>query len=393
MADEQHIEIRIVVVLEHEIILWRQERRDRNFLPAVAARLRAPVPLRSSLRPYAGTKPSVSHSAIGLVTSGTPMLQSALAGARTSIAHGSPARQPLPASCFAAEASASGTESPDVGAAVAVEIDRVFVEFRRQKLRKTHRAAPGRAHVGARHAVLQHLQGMQEFISEEILALADIGLRRQHADGVGRQPISAIIGFARPDREHDIAGDAEFLLDARQWFAILRGELPARARRDARSSPRADIAPASARIRVAAAASPGLPGMARSGSERSGSRPRMAASKVARETPSSRACRPHGLQPVVGMRRRHVRRHGREQQPHADENCASNHAARLVRMGALFHRQRPECGRRDAALRSGFIGRRDVQQHVFLAGLGAEHQRKRQAGLGNVVGLFEGTCR
>ena len=79
----------------------------------------------------------------------------------------------------------------------------------------------------ARHAVLQHLQRMQEFIVEEFLALADIGLCRQHADGVIGQLIAAIVGFARPDRQHDTSGHAEFFLDARQRVAILHGKLPA----------------------------------------------------------------------------------------------------------------------------------------------------------------------
>ena len=51
-----------------------------------------------------------AHSRINVVTSGTPMLQSTLAGARTSYAQRTPFCQPLLTSCCAAEASASGTE-------------------------------------------------------------------------------------------------------------------------------------------------------------------------------------------------------------------------------------------------------------------------------------------
>src|SRR5260370_290913 len=40
---------------------------------------------------------------------------------------------------------------PDVAAAIAVEIDTVLVKFRRQELRQTGGAGPGRAHVLARH--------------------------------------------------------------------------------------------------------------------------------------------------------------------------------------------------------------------------------------------------
>ena len=115
---------------------------------------------------------------------------------------------------------------PYIGAAIAVEIDGIFVEFRRQELREPQRAAPGRTHVGARHAVLQHLQGVQEFVLEELLALADIGLRRQHADCVVRKLVAAIVGFARPDRQHDIAGHAKFFFDAGERVAVLHGELP-----------------------------------------------------------------------------------------------------------------------------------------------------------------------
>src|SRR5450759_1697561 len=113
---------------------------------------------------------------------------------------------------------------PDVGAAVAVEIDGVFVELRRQELREAHGAAPGRAQVGARHAVLQHFQRVQEFVAEEILALTDIGLRRQHADGVVRLFFAAVIGLAPPDRQHHIARHAERFLDARQRVVVLRGK-------------------------------------------------------------------------------------------------------------------------------------------------------------------------
>ena len=113
---------------------------------------------------------------------------------------------------------------PDVGLAVAVEIDGVFVIFRRQKLREAHGAAPGRAQIRARHAVLQHLQRVEEFVAEEILALAGEGLRRQHAHGIEAVLLAAVIGLARPDRQHHGAGHAELALDARQRVLVLRGE-------------------------------------------------------------------------------------------------------------------------------------------------------------------------
>src|SRR6185295_13548428 len=63
-----------------------------------------------SLRPLVGANPAFNQALIGFVVSGTPMLQSAFTGARTSNAQDSPGRHPLPTSCFAADASASGTE-------------------------------------------------------------------------------------------------------------------------------------------------------------------------------------------------------------------------------------------------------------------------------------------
>jgi hypothetical protein len=65
---------------------------------------------------------------------------------------------------------------------------------------------------------------MQEFVAEEILALAKIGLRCEHADGVLAAKISREAAFARPDRKQDIAGYADFSLDARQGVAVLRGQ-------------------------------------------------------------------------------------------------------------------------------------------------------------------------
>jgi hypothetical protein len=116
--------------------------------------------------------------------------------------------------------------TPDIGTPITIEVDGVFVEFGREELREPHGAAPRGTQIRARHPVLQHLQGMQKFVVEEILALADIGLGRKHADSIVRKLIPAVIGLARPDRQHDVPRYAEFLFDARQRIAILRGELP-----------------------------------------------------------------------------------------------------------------------------------------------------------------------
>ena len=45
--------------------------------------------------------------------------------------------------------------------------------------------------------------------------------------------------------------------------------------------------------------------------------------------------------------------------------------------GAIFRRQGPEGGRRDAAFRGGFVGRGDPEMDVLPARLGAEDQRER----------------
>src|SRR6516164_9194429 len=66
---------------------------------------------------------------------------------------------------------------------------------------------------------------MQEFVLEELLALADISLGRQDANGIIGKLISAIVGFASPDCQHHASRHAEFLFDARQRVAVLHGEL------------------------------------------------------------------------------------------------------------------------------------------------------------------------
>src|SRR5262245_16192933 len=68
---------------------------------------------------------------------------------------------------------------------------------------------------------------MQEFVAEKILALAGIGLGRKHADGVPAAKFAREAAFARPDRQQDIAGYADFFLDARQNVAVLRREFSA----------------------------------------------------------------------------------------------------------------------------------------------------------------------
>ena len=176
---------------------------------------------------------------------------------------------------------------PDVALAVAVEIDRVFVEARRQKLRMPHRAGPRASHCGQRHmALLQHLQREQEFLAELLLAPPEIRLRRKRAHRAVRHFRRAIAGLARPDRQHDRrparrSAARSCASVARCCSSCLR---PCVASWSNAVSFRysAGVCTNSA----CAGCRSGRPGITRSGSVRSGSSPRVAASNVARETPS-----------------------------------------------------------------------------------------------------------
>src|SRR5262245_18296529 len=65
---------------------------------------------------------------------------------------------------------------------------------------------------------------MQEFVAEKILALADIGLGRKHADGVAAAKFARVTAFTRPDRQQDIDGYANFSLDPCKSVAVLHSE-------------------------------------------------------------------------------------------------------------------------------------------------------------------------
>ena len=113
----------------------------------------------------------------------------------------------------------------DIGLAVAVAVLEVLEVFRRHELRQPDGAGPGRAHLGARHAGLQHLQRGEELEPELVLAAPGEGLRRQHADGVVRQLMRAVGGLAAPDGDHDVAVDAGVLLDVEDVLLVLLEEL------------------------------------------------------------------------------------------------------------------------------------------------------------------------
>ena len=59
--------------------------------------------------------------------------------------------------------------------------------------------------------LVEDFQRQQKFLAEFVLALAEIGLRRQHADGVVGVGGAAVIGLAAEDREHDRRRHAELL--------------------------------------------------------------------------------------------------------------------------------------------------------------------------------------
>jgi hypothetical protein len=129
---------------------------------------------------------------------------------------------------LAAEASASGTEFQMSAAPVAVEIDGVFVEIGRQELGQPHGAGPGAFHVGELDGtVFQHFQRQQEFLAEFLLALAEIGLRRQDANGVVGIARAAVIGLAAEDREQHCRRNAELALDRGQRRVVLVEQLAA----------------------------------------------------------------------------------------------------------------------------------------------------------------------
>jgi hypothetical protein len=106
---------------------------------------------------------------------------------------------------------------PDIDTTVAIEVDAVLVIFGWQKLREPRRAGPGGSHVlAADGALAENLKGQNELVAIGVLATADIGLGRQHANGVIGQLVAAVVCLATPDREHDGGGHAETAFDVVQ---------------------------------------------------------------------------------------------------------------------------------------------------------------------------------
>ena len=129
--------------------------------------------------------------------------------------------------------------SPDVLAAVAVEIDRKRDEVRRHELRLAHRAGPRADHLVARDvALLQNLQRGDQLVAEVIGAIADRDQRGERADHVEAAVVGAERGLDAPQRQDDPAVDAILLLDRIErrlpLARLARCALDARRRRDAR---------------------------------------------------------------------------------------------------------------------------------------------------------------
>ena len=76
-------------------------------------------------------------------------------------------------------------------------------------------------------ALLENLEREQKLLAELVLALAEIALRRQHADRVVGIGCAAEIGLATVDGEHDGRIDAELLLDLGERRAVLLKQLAA----------------------------------------------------------------------------------------------------------------------------------------------------------------------
>ena len=248
MADEQHVEIGEIIFLDDEIIFGDEERRavkpgrlqQRRGLGALRRRERAAIGRHiTALEPFADGKRVVRH-AHGAIDIGRRMH---LVG---------PAQAALPA--FALQLLGGRRQrirhrGPDIGMAVAVEIDGVFDVVRRHELGQPHGAGPGAGHVGELDLPLvEDFQRLQKFVEEFFLALAEIGLRRQHADGVVLVAGAAVVGFAAEDGEQNGRRHAELLFDCRRACRDTDRTACGLARRDCRRSSLSDSPPASARI-------------------------------------------------------------------------------------------------------------------------------------------------
>src|ERR1700733_13985255 len=106
---------------------------------------------------------------------------------------------------------------PEIAAAIAVAIDRIFEKRRWNELGLPEGAGPGRCHLREREMfLLFHAERIDEFAPAEIAARPLIAERSQRLEHVEAAHLRAIIAFQAPYRDQDFLLHAESLLDGRQ---------------------------------------------------------------------------------------------------------------------------------------------------------------------------------
>ena len=227
IADEQRVEVGHVVALDDEEVLERQERgsvgagrrQDEGLLveriSGNGPRARADD---AELDPLA--------ERLGVVG---PFLQAGdILGQPHLVAPGLVRHPALGAQLVGGRPECVRHRVPDVLAAVAVEVIGHGVVFRRHELGEAHGAGPRSSHGLARaHAVLQHLQRVQQLGAEQVLAAAEIGLGGERLDDVIVRPVRPERRLPAPDGQHELALHAELALDLGEPGGVLRLQGPA----------------------------------------------------------------------------------------------------------------------------------------------------------------------
>src|SRR5262249_38203437 len=100
-----------------------------------------------------------------------------------------------------------GDRTPNIDLAVAISVDRVFEILSRHRLGEAEGPGPGRFHVRARNALLQHLERRNQLVVKPLLPLADIGERCEHADRIVFLMIGPVSRLPAPDGNERVAID------------------------------------------------------------------------------------------------------------------------------------------------------------------------------------------
>ena len=212
MADEQGVEVGLVVFLQHIEVL-----RDDEGGPEPAGRHHQVAGIRARARQgrpvYAGVAGLLEIiQRIGLVG---PLDRTVdpVGNARLM----APVPAGLPAVLFEIVGDRGqriGHRFPDVAPPVAIEIDRIYEIFRRQELRLAERPGNRAFHLGQGDMVtLQDLQRGDQLGIEQVAAAARIGLGRQRPDRRFRDRGASESRFPAPDRHDDLLRYAVALLD------------------------------------------------------------------------------------------------------------------------------------------------------------------------------------